>query len=774
MMKRILGVFLCVVLLASTALLFSACGGKATLDEYSIVYAKDASTTMIKAANALADSIKSATGKTVSVLSEEEAAADNKLEILIGQTTRTESEKALKKVSGHGYFYGMVGKKIVLNGTTNLFALQAVEAFAEKYAADMGAAIKIEDTVVDGIEVVQLSSSYNMIVSQYSYGVGSFGESLDKENTKRYDYARWVATKAVNQNASYLGQMKVLNDTQAVGSKEILIGVTTRPETVALLGELDVNDYAIRIADGKIVVAAYSDSMLAMAMQVFSDMLIDGRCEDDKGKTRIMLPVSYEKKVVGNKGWVTDFPRPTGTGVDLTAAADVYDSSLEFLYTGSGVNAAAYNAYCEALEAAGYTLHGDENKAEDSIFRTYVNTAKSTTLYVAFNAFKHAQTTTPKVTAHVPCIRVISAPLGAVNLLDENMLSAQTYVKRTETMITNVRLEGGTDNNAGNLYVVTLEDGTFAVLDGGSGNTTQIAQRLRGVLYELYNKVWGHAPTADNPITISMWYLTHGHGDHSAGFVAFCDNQEYRNDVVIQRVVTNFPADYEVFNGCDINLSVRDNFMLRLRNYYPELKYYKVHTGQTFWLANSKFEVLYTHEDLQPWSMQYYNDSGVVMRQTIYDTNGAVGSSTTANKTATPTTMLWLGDAQNMPSAYMRAMWGSYLKSDMVQVAHHGAMGCEYPFYELVKPDILWWPTNMADFYNILSHSNASHYYNTVNAKLVYELASVDWIILGSTNTTMTITKNGPDVTTGGSGSALFDASAGEYFADSPLMKTER
>ncbi|MBQ7365364.1 MAG: hypothetical protein IJW46_07180, partial [Clostridia bacterium] len=38
-------------------------------------------------------------------------------------------------------------------------------------------------------------------------------------------------------------------------------------------------------------------------------------------------------------------------------------------------------------------------------------------------------------------------------------------------------------------------------------------------------------------------------------------------------------------------------------------------------------------------------------------------------------------------------MWGNYLKSDLVQVAHHGFNGSTIETYSLVSPTVALWPT---------------------------------------------------------------------------------
>jgi hypothetical protein len=56
--------------------------------------------------------------------------------------------------------------------------------------------------------------------------------------------------------------------------------------------------------------------------------------------------------------------------------------------------------------------------------------------------------------------------------------------------------------------------------------------------------------------------------------------------------------------------------------------------------------------------------------------------------------MLWLGDANNNESRFLCAMYGKYLESDSVSLAHHGNIGCENDLYNTVKATTVWWPHN--------------------------------------------------------------------------------
>ena len=112
--------------------------------------------------------------------------------------------------------------------------------------------------------------------------------------------------------------------------------------------------------------------------------------------------------------------------------------------------------------------------------------------------------------------------------------------------------------------------------------------------------------------------------------------------------------------------------------YEKGVQYYKVHTGQRFFIGNLEIEVMYTHEDLHPWSMMFFNNSSTVLRMTAHETDGngniLIGSNTVD--------MIVLGDIQARASQMLRATFGDALKTDMVVLAHHGGNGAEAALYE--------------------------------------------------------------------------------------------
>ena len=53
-------------------------------------------------------------------------------------------------------------------------------------------------------------------------------------------------------------------------------------------------------------------------------------------------------------------------------------------------------------------------------------------------------------------------------------------------------------------------------------------------------------------------------------------------------------------------------------------------------------------------------------------------------------------------------MYGENLKSDMVQVAHHGGNGATEQTYTLIRPTVAFWPCDRANYQGYIRHFPAS------------------------------------------------------------------
>ncbi|MBR3863040.1 MAG: hypothetical protein IKM42_05225 [Clostridia bacterium] len=731
MKKRILSLLLCLCMIASTAVLFSSCGKKAIdfSKGYTVIYGKDMSSAAAKEVKSFVDLLK---GKIDGSLESKRVAFDQELadeadyEILVGNTNRPETAKVLEEINGHGYAISIVGKKLVIVGTTNFLTSQALDYFVDTYLSVDGkiSSLKVEKNVVSDMQMLEITNQSGFVYSAYL-------NEADKVVKQIKDMKAGIGNYSdVRSSAMF---MRSESESENAGNAvEILVGSVDRAEVKEFSSVMDVVDYGIGAKNGKIVAFAYNDTMMMKALDLLSDMLKDSVYVEGEAK-KIFVPTEFSRiySNVDNSFIVTDFPKPQG--LTLSGTLDVDSGLTEYAYNGEGVTADAYQAYCNDLIAAGYVLY-TSHSAESSIFRTYVNEQKGMMLYVAYNAFAHASTNTNKT------IRVIVGPTERAGLLPEEMLTLQSFENVAISSITAIKANY-VDTGKGQIYVVTLADGSFVMIDGGASDII-IQNRIYDVLVDLYTKNHGYAPNAiDHPIRIAAWYITHGHGDHVGVISRFINQYSTNGSVRIDTVIANFASD-EGYFGAYIDKDANTTFRDRMAEYSAKatnskgekgFEYIKVHTGQKFWLANVECEVLYTHEDLLPNRLHKYNDSSTVIRMTIHQTQN--GSIVAGSKS---TSMIWLGDAQSTSGYYMCDMYGSYLKSDMVQVAHHIGSGSELALYRTIAPDSAWFPTDYDSFKDSITRS-ATMIYQICN-----QVPSLQYVILSDIcNYTVYITETG-------------------------------
>lgn len=760
-MKRIFSLLLAVLLVLTSLTVLSACARPTEIDfeGYTLIYSKDVSSDLAAKIKSFAATLSTTLGTRIStkaVAADAEEDNGDEYEILIGNTNRPESAAAKRKIKGHGYSISVEGEKLVIVGSTNLLTGMALDEFVRTYCASRAAESKlaVKKTVSEKMTVVTINNKWKLTYSARLDSSSSDAVKPDRqpaENQLGYDYPVVVANQIKDALAGYTDfknfQFGSRDDATERGSDElgeILVGTTSREESISFINTLgNVDCYGVSVDTKTIVVAGVNDVGLRAASAHFKCVLQDSVWEDEEGTPTVVLPVGFTSIQTMQSAWVTDFPKPEGDGIILSGSTDVADNSVEYYYTGSGVTAKSYEDYCGQLEAAGYSRYMDHT-AEGSIFRTYVHNTNKVTLQVTFAAYSHA--TEQGIDLYPPAIRIVSASLADVNLIDEDMLQLDAgYERVTDTRVTAVRLDYPNDSY-GNCYIITLEDGSYVIYDGGFGGSNNNAI-LTDAITALHKDITGKEPSSTNPLRIKAWYLSHGHGDHYQNFYQFA--KKNAGKVKFEYLITNFPSDTQTYNCYDPNVSLRNELNTFVKN-FEGLKYIKVHSGQVFYLCNIKFEVLYTHEDIYPEIIHRYNDSSVALRTTVYHTDG--NGTVTADSAAVTT--LWLGDTQTGGSKCMRAMYGSYLKSDQVQIAHHGGNGCELELYQLVEPTCVWYPHSVDAYEGVIEKGPTAQKgtANYVSYNLCRKMSSVHYIIISDFyNTSMTFGVDGANY-------ALYDA----------------
>ena len=225
--------------------------------------------------------------------------------------------------------------------------------------------------------------------------------------------------------------------------------------------------------------------------------------------------------------------------------------------------------------------------------------------------------------------------------------------------------------DCGMCYVFQLTDYSFFVIDSAHFYSLNDDKRL----YELLRK---ETPEG-MPVVISGWYLSHGHADHICKCLDFIQNF---NDVKVKGLYYNFvPHTHPSAEGwliADIRHTELFNREIEKRTDIPK---YKLHSGQYFYLDCLRVDVLCSHEDVFPQSLEDYNNSSIAAMMTV-----------DGDKISFP------GDASGKESVILERRFPDFLKCDIMQVSHHGHFGTSSEFYRMSSADVALFPVTEIKF----------------------------------------------------------------------------
>ena len=670
------------------------------ISEYSIIIPKTADGNLRQQSQALVSLLFSHTGVDFTVKTDESVAADsNAKEILLGNTNREQSSQTLAAVDGDGFAVKFSGNKLVIIGSDDAISADAIQWFMKNYLMENsdGKYVFMDET----LDVVKKYS----VVKVIDNGKSSFSivYSSSCDDVVDTTYANNGIDREVQLALDLQAKLKELtgadftvkSDKQAATGPEILIGKTNRAASATVMSQIGYTQYGVGYADGSIVVAGHNTASNELAYDYFEAML------KNSGKS-LSLKLS-DASMRNNSKWVTAFPKYDGGTISGTSES--YYDELQYYITGT--NETEYRAYCEKLTAKGYTLHMSNEIAGKLISNTYKNDKNIIHVY-----FAHAENAT----------RLIVGSVGKVNYPEP---TTGDYEKVTDIQITQIQLDFST-NSGGMGYVITLEDGSFLMIDSGSATSSSAA--AAGKSNKDHVRIWNLLnqlnKRKDGKIIIRGWFITHCHADHIQVFRAFCQNygskvtiENYYECVVPESVAYNSKnPDYQVING---NV---DKALGYLSN---KCKKVTLHTGMHMYIYGMAIDVLYTVEDIYPQTLHYFNNSSTVFRMKA---NGVVTT--------------FLGDICDVASDIMVKRYGDYLKSHIVQVAHHGNVGATSELYDCIDPIIALWPTSDTLFANLTSGKGNAYYYR-VNYHLYKEMNVKENYTNGEYCTTITITKDG-------------------------------
>lgn len=661
-----------------------------------------------------------------------DSTAEKATEILIGKTSREQTAKAQALLKGHEYGIMVIDGKLVLAGW-GLPSLHMAGKMGESYLSDAlynGSIVLPKNLRMIG----EASERWLTDEAILPTNLPLYNTADDAEGAFQYLYRGNGVNKAAFD--AYVAKLKgmgyvAISESNAEGSYFVTLTDANRTQM------LNISYEAYKHATDNTAGSEWKDAW-------GSDPAI-----------RVVTAYVQEKYTTKSE----DLQKPSGCVKDsdgnaITKTFTTYESGVTdtyFLYT-SKPQAKVLESYCTQFKNKGYTLIFSDGASE-----RYVLVNNSTGEWVEFFYANRSITTGGVTYTHSICRRhyapgVIALPTAEI--LNPN----QTYEKVTDTKIVSIDLSNvsGVSGSYGTGYVIMLEDGSFVIIDGGSadGGTSGDAafaqvNNFWSIIEALYKDVHGKSPSSSNKVHIAAWIITHAHGDHMNVLWDFTHpNNVHRNKIRLDYVIANNPEYTMQYNTGEPGMTLTQQMTKLHERLTPSFTYLKVQTGQKYYFANLEIDTLFTHGNLAPQRIVTFNDVSTIQRLSFVRTADVYNvARTVQHKSAaasSKTTFLSTGDQYVWSGRWMAAMYGSYLKTDMVSVSHHGGPGVTKEYYDVVAPTVVWWSMNKGSAHG--SYSTSTNWYSKVDQHLIYNVTSVDYIYIADDyHITLTLKADGPD-----------------------------
>ena len=216
------------------------------------------------------------------------------------------------------------------------------------------------------------------------------------------------------------------------------------------------------------------------------------------------------------------------------------------------------------------------------------------------------------------------------------------------------------DGNQMGSQIIATAEGRLIVIDGGFD---QDAEKLIGYLKKLSGAEVPH---------VDAWILSHPHTDHISAFLYIMETMPQA--VTIDQIYYNFPSAQCVTRLQPWVDTCLDRFYKDLPLFADKVVI--VTLGDTFDVGDAHFECLYSpNPEL---TVNVINNASLILKMTLG------GKS-----------VMWLADAGPEEGERLMALYGDTdkLKSDVVQMAHHGQGGVEKDVYAAISPSVCLWNT---------------------------------------------------------------------------------
>ena len=573
-------------------------------------------------------------------------------EIIIGNSKAPETSMAIEqlKESTKDYIIQFAGKKIVIVAKNDQTLSEACGVFYDKYIEPLP------------------SSTMNYKDGSTTFGVSKTLTTLAFANTAQYSIVFRDVSSAVKEKINALAaKIKTVTGVSSIvvgeayntKKNQIIVGNSSYQEVLKALHGTEENEYVLSKVDNKIVIAGNNDTTTILAIDRFISLLEDAKASNPTaGSFSMALPSSTVDAYCVSLSKLPRYPNatysttyPSGAGISQLYYKDASASGI--------------NSYVAQLATFGYKKTEDNSINGNRFVTCY---GKNGLVHISYLAYNKSLTV----------------------ILDElkdsvYKTSEPSYTKVTDAKLAVMSLDydttqkkvGSNYDASGMSYVITLEDGRYIIIDGGYNSNNARDHHI------LFNYLKNNNKRKDGKIVIAAWIFTHDHSDHYGCFVSF--SSTYGSRVTLQYYLMNCgdKSRYDQQPSGWLPGTSKDGGLpyYCLNKYFKTAKKIVPHTGQKITFCNTTFEVMCSQESHSPNKMEWVNDSSIILRMTA---NGV--------------TTLFLADAEAQTTNLLNNMYGSTLKSDIMQIAHHGYSGGSTSLYQKVAPKWTLWPTSQECF----------------------------------------------------------------------------
>ena len=641
-------------------------------DDYNLVYSPTATTAVKDILVQISDAVKQVTGKGPKRVGDNsKTEKESPKEILIAVTNRPQSNTVMEKITSVGYRVEFVDSKLVIAASNDTMLQMAVNELLEKWTVADGRIILNSETV---LEKDMTGSMHDLFEN------GNFLYRIIVKKTAPL-VVREEAEELAERLSTLAGKtITVEYDTdvpQTADAYEICIGETNREVSSELYSELEtVFEYKIALRGTYIAVASKNTDCLVKAITLLIEDMAAALFGNYCGTPAIAKDYEKSGALVAELVGFPDLGGKNPKGVYEIAKG-------EYVMYYENVAETDYTQYVTALQAEGCAIDSTYTLGDNKY--TLMENDKYS-VYIAY-------------LAEVDSLRVI---FGKPDV-DQPAPAAVTKSNVCEPALWQLEVDClGSESNGGMSYVIQLTDGTFVVVDGGYRTTKEAT--------DLYNLLKANTPGGGEPV-ISAWLISHLHIDHWGCLQTF--TEKYADKVQVKAFYYNFPG----VEMDDINMTVKNNVEGIMKKWNGAKLYGKLHSGMNFSVVDAKFTVICTYEDVFPRIVSSGNDTTTVFKV-------EVGGQS----------IMFLGDAYDKESAVMfEQLNAEALKSDIVQISHHGYEGCSRQLYEVIAAPTVLWPMPITSYDD---KAIFRQWYSTGNTNAYFrEDATVKKIIISGTGT---------------------------------------